>query len=334
MAPSVVPVPPLAELLDGMRVVSIPLNTRFRGVLHREIAYLRGPLAYGEFSPFLEYQPAEASRWLLAAIEAGWVGWPQPVRDAVPVNATVPAVSADRVPEVLARFDGCRTAKVKVAEVGQSLQDDLERVAAVRAVMGAGAAVRVDANGGWDVAQASDALARLSAFDLEYAEQPCPSVEELRDLRIALARQGTDVQVAADESIRKAEDPLRVVQMQAADIAVIKVPPLGGVASALRIAEQCGIPVVVSSALDSSVGMAAAVALAAALPELPHACGLGTINLFEGDVTANSLVPQAGSITVRPVRVEDQLLERWAATPERTRVWRDRVIACHAQLVS
>ncbi|AKU17975.1 o-succinylbenzoate synthase [Luteipulveratus mongoliensis] len=324
--------PALDDLLDGLRVVQLPLNTRFRGVLEREIAYVRGPLGYGEFAPFLEYDAAEASRWLASAIEAAWVGWPAAVRSSVPVNATVPAVPADQVADVLGRYDGCRTAKVKVAAPGQSLQDDLDRVAAVRDVMGPDAAIRVDANGGWDVEQARDALSRLSSYGLEYAEQPCETVEELRDLRVALAHQGIDVLVAADESIRKADDPLRVVELEAADVAVIKVAPLGGVAAALEVASACGIPVVVSSALDSSVGMAAGVALAAALPELPYACGLGTLELFSADVTAKSLVPQRGSVDVRDVDVETALLHRWEAPVERRQHWARRVAECYTHL--
>lgn len=322
--------PDLDALLAGLRVVQIPMRTRFRGVTVREAAMLHGPAGWGEFSPFPEYAPAEASRWLIAAVEAAWRDWPDPVRESVPVNATVPAVSPRQVPEVLARYDGCSTAKVKVAERGQHLEDDLDRVAAVRDVMGPGARIRVDANGGWDVAQATEALRRLAPYGLEYAEQPCPSVGELARLRVALAHRGIDVLVAADESIRKASDPLRVVREEAADVIVVKVAPLGGVRTALRIAAECGLPTVVSSALDTSVGMAAGVALAAALPELPHACGLGTVELLEGDVTADRLVPSGGQVTVRRPGPDEGLLARWAAPRDRELWWRDRVQAAHA----
>jgi O-succinylbenzoate synthase len=321
--------PPLTELVAAMRVVAIPMAVRFRGVDVREAVLLRGPVGWGEFSPFLEYEPAEASRWLAAAVEAAWQGWPEPRRVEVPVNATVPAVAADQVPGVLARFDGARTAKVKVAEAGQSLQDDLGRVAAVREVLGPQGRIRVDANGGWSVEQASDALKRLAAYDLEYAEQPCAEVSELRALRLALARQGVDVPVAADESIRKAEDPVRVAREEAADLVVVKVAPLGGVRRALEIVAQCGLPAVVSSALDTSVGMAAGVALAAALPELPYACGLGTVALLQGDVSNSPLVPARGALAVRRVTVDEELLDRWAAPPERQEWWRGRLGACH-----
>jgi O-succinylbenzoate synthase len=323
--------PPLAELLEGMRVVSIPMRVRFRGLSVREVALVHGPVGWGEFGPFPEYDDLESSRWLGAALEAGWLGWPAPVRDSVPVNATVPAVPANDVGDILARYDGCSTAKVKVAERGQRLEDDVDRVAAVREVMGSKARIRVDANGGWTVAEATDALRRLAAYGLEYAEQPCASVQELAALRVALARNGIDVLVAADESIRKASDPMRVVREGAADVIVAKVAPLGGVRAALAIAEECGLPTVVSSALDTSIGIRAGLALAAALPELPFACGLGTVELMAGDVTDDSLVPVAGSTALRDLTVDQELLEQWEAAADRQSWWRERLIRCHAQ---
>lgn len=305
------------------------MQVRFRGVMHREIALFAGPSGWGEFSPFLEYDAPEASRWLGAAIDAAWGRWPEPVRSVVPVNATVPAVAAADVAGVLARYDGCRTAKVKVAERGQSLTDDVDRVAAVRDAMGGDAFVRVDANGGWSVDDAAGAIAALAPYGLEYVEQPCATVEELVELRNLLARNGIDVLIAADESIRKAEDPLRVARLGAADVAVVKVAPLGGVSAALRIATESGLPTVVSSAIDSSVGIAAGVALAAALPALPHACGLGTLELMAGDVVTDSLVPQGGSITVRRPQPDPALLDEHRAPEDRQTWWRERVAACH-----
>jgi O-succinylbenzoate synthase len=236
------------------------------------------------------------------------------------------------VPAILARYDGCSTAKVKVAQSGQSLQDDLDRVAAVRDVMGPQARIRVDANGAWSVDEATDVLTRLTAYQLEYAEQPCASVEELAKLRIALVRKGIDVLVAADESIRRASDPMRVVREEAADVIVVKVAPLGGVRSALAISGECGLPTVVSSALDTSVGIRAGLALAAALPELPFACGLSTVELLEGDVTQKSLVPRAGSIALRDLKVDEVLLGRWLAPAERQQWWRERLTRCHRLL--
>ncbi|GGB42819.1 o-succinylbenzoate synthase [Flexivirga endophytica] len=324
--------PSLDTLLSTMHVVSIPMQVRFRGVMHREIALFAGPSGWGEFSPFLEYDAPEAARWLDAAIDAAWGSWPAPLRSSVPVNSTVPAVEASEVSAVLARYDGCRTAKVKVAERGQALTDDVSRVAAVRDAMGADAFVRIDANGGWSVDDAASAIAALAPYGLEYVEQPCATVEELVDLRKLLARNGIDVLIAADESIRKAEDPLRVARLGAADVAVVKVAPLGGVAAALQIATDAGLPTVVSSAIDSSVGIASGVALAAALPELPHACGLGTLELMAGDVVADSLVPQRGSIAVRRPEPVAALLEERRAPEDRQAWWRDRVAACFAHL--
>lgn len=323
-------VPDLEELLAAAYVVSIPLRTRFRGVEHREAMILRGPSGDAEFAPFLEYDAAESARWLAAAIEAGWGSWPEPVRTSIPVNATVPAVSAAEVAGVLARYDGCTTAKVKVAERGQSLSDDVARVAEVRSLLGRTGRVRVDANGGWSVDDAVRALTALSGFELEYAEQPCATVEELAALRIALARNNVDLRVAADESIRKADDPLRVARLGAADVAVIKVAPLGGVRAALDIALEAGLPTVVSSALDTSIGIAAGVALAAALPSLEFACGLSTVELFTADVTSSPLVPQAGSIAVR--RPVADRVSSVAAPADRQDWWRQRLAAAYAQL--
>jgi O-succinylbenzoate synthase len=325
-------VPAHDELLAGARVVRLPLRVPFRGVVEREALLLHGPAGWGEFSPFLEYDDAEAARWLAAAVEAALVGWPAPRRDRVPVNATVPAVGPQDVPAVLARFPGCSTAKVKVAQAGQGLADDLDRVAAVREVLGPAGRVRIDANAAWDVEQAVRALTALARYDLEYAEQPCAGLDELAAVRTALARSGVDVAVAADESVRKAEDPLHVVLSGAADVVVLKVAPLGGVAPALEVAQACGLPVVVSSALDTSVGIAAGLALAAALPDLPYACGLGTAGLLAADVTAGPLLPVDGHLPVRAVAADPDLLDRHAAPPDREREWRARASRCAALL--
>ena len=328
--------PPLTDLLDSARVVRLPLHRRFRGILEREAVLFEGPAGWGEFAPFLEYGPAEASRWLEAGIEAAWRGFPAPHRDRVEVNATVPAVPADDVPAVLARFPGCRTAKVKVAEAGapfrERLAQDVARVAAVREALGPAGKVRVDANTGWSVEEAFEALTALGEFDLEYAEQPCATLEEMALLRRRLAAAGTPVLLAADESVRKAEDPLRVAGLEAADVVVLKVAPLSGVRTALAVAQACGLPVVVSSALDTSVGLAAGTALAAALPDLPHACGLGTAALLAADVTQDPLLPVGGSLPVGAVRVSPELLELHRAPAERETWWRERLTAAHGVL--
>ncbi|MGI4895074.1 MAG: o-succinylbenzoate synthase, partial [Janthinobacterium lividum] len=294
------PLPPISEVQERAHVVRLPLRRRFRGILEREVLLLAGPAGWGEFAPFLEYGPAESSRWLAAGVEQAWSGFPPPLRSTVQVNATVPAVAAGDVPAVLAGFPGCRTAKVKVAEPGrpfeQGLREDLARVRAVREVLGREGRVRIDANAGWSVEEAERALTSIAEVGLEYAEQPCATLEEMAELRRRLAAAGTSVLLAADESVRKAEDPLRVAGLEAADLVVLKVAPLAGVRAALAVARACGLPVVVSSALDTSVGLAGGVALAAALPELPFACGLGTGALLAADVTHEPLLPIDGAV--------------------------------------
>jgi o-succinylbenzoate synthase len=308
----------LDGLIGTMRAFAIPMRTKFRGITVREGALIEGPAGWGEFSPFAEYGPRESARWLASAIESATVPWPEPLRDRIAVNVTVPAVGPERAREIVAA-SGCLTAKVKVAEKGQATGEDVERVAAVRDALGPGGRIRVDANGGWDVPTAARMLRRLGAYGLEYAEQPCPTLEELAELRRLV-----DIPVAADESVRRAEDPLRVRAAGAADIVVVKVQPLGGVRPALRIARECGLPVVVSSAVDSSVGLAAGVALAAALPDLPYACGLATMSLLEGDVTALPLAESGGALPVRRPPVDQGVLARWETDPE---PWRARAMA-------
>ena len=322
--------PTIAELLDGARVVALPLVTPFRGITVREAMLLHGPHGWTEFSPFTEYDDAEASTWLAAAIAFGWEATPAAVRDGIPVNATLPAVAPDEVESVLSRFPGARTVKVKVAERGQVLADDVARVRATRAFLGPVGRIRVDANGGWNVDEAERAAHALDPFDLEYLEQPCATVEELAELRARL--HDWSLPIAADESVRKAEDPLAVARAGAADLLVLKAQPLGGVAAALRIASEARLPVVVSSALDTSVGLSMGAALAAALPELEYDCGLGTAALLAADVTADPLLPHDGAISVRRVEPDADLLERHAASAERDAWWRERLTRCAALL--
>ena len=308
----------LAAALPTVRAFAIPMRTRFRGITVREGALIRGPAGWGEFSPFAEYGPRECARWLACALEAAFTPWPEPVRDRVGVNVTVPAVSPQRAAAIVAA-SACRTAKVKVAERGQSETEDISRVAAVRAALGPAGRIRVDANGGWEVDQAARMLAALAEFGLEYAEQPCASLAEMARLRRRVS-----VPLAADESIRRAEDPLAVRAAGAADIVVLKVQPLGGVRSALRVARACGLPVVVSSAVESSVGLAAGLALAAALPELQYDCGLATMSLLAADVTADPLAEQGGMLPVRSAAPDP---ERLAAVESDPAPWQSRMAA-------
>ncbi|MGA9148178.1 MAG: o-succinylbenzoate synthase [Candidatus Nanopelagicales bacterium] len=327
----------LAQLLAGATPFALPLAKSFRGVTVREGVLLQGPSGFGEFAPFLEYDDSACARWLTSAVEAAYGTWPQAVRDRVPVNAIVPAVSPHDAAAMAYRAyvgDGCTTVKVKVAEAGQSLEDDVARVAAVRSAhWSAGVhhpAIRIDANGAWTVAEAVTAIRELdnASGGLEYVEQPCRTLDELAELRTRIS-----VPIAADESIRTANDPIRAARMGAADIIVVKVPPLAGVQLALEVVRAAGVPVVVSGAMDSSVGLAAGVALAAAVDSLPFACGLGTGALLADDLVDAPVRPRHGSLAVtRTAPDPDRLAaaaERLGA--ERTSWWLDRLArAWHA----
>ena len=312
--------------MNQTRVYAIALRTRFRGITVREGMLLHGAAGWGEWSPFLDYEPAVAEPWLRCAEEAAAGDWPEPVRDVVPVNVTVPAVGPEQAHAIVAA-GGCTTAKVKVAEPGQDLADDQARLEAVRDALGGAGRVRIDANGAWSV---DDAVAAIGILDkaaggLEYVEQPCASVEEL-----AAVRRAVDVPIAADESIRRAEDPYRVRDLEAADIAVLKVQPLGGVRACLRIAGEIGLPVVVSSALETSVGIAAGLALAGALPELPYACGLATVQLLTADLVTDPLLPEEGVLPVRLPMVDPRALDLLEAPPDRVAHWEARLAEVRA----
>lgn len=311
-------------------VYSVPMRMRFRGIDVREGVLIEGDAGWGEFCPFLEYDDRVAAAWLATAIEASTTGWPAPVRDLVPVNCTVPAVGPERAYEIAAT-SGCTTAKVKVADHPNSLGEDADRLAAVRDALGPDGFVRCDANGLWQVDEAVTAIRALdrAAGGLQYVEQPCRTIGEL-----AAVRKRVDVPIAADESIRQAEDPMRVAVAEAADIAVLKCAPLGGVRRALEVAEAAGLPCVVSSALETSIGLAAELALAGALPQLDYACGLGTIGLLAGDVVAESFVPVDGMLPVprRPPVPDATLLERFAADDERADWWRERLARAGLEL--
>lgn len=322
--------PDAQELIAKAHVVRLPLVTRFRGVTEREALLLHGPRGWGEFSPFLEYDDTESAAWLAAAVEAAWGERPPVRRDRVPVNATLPVVPVERIPEVLERFGEVRTVKVKVADAAETLADDVARVRAVRRALGPTGRIRVDANGAWNVDQAERAAHELAPFDLEYLEQPCATVPELAELRERL--HDWQLPIAADESVRKADDPLAVARAGAADLIVVKVQPLGGAARALRIVAEAGLPAVVSSALDTSVGLAMGARLAAALPELEFDCGLGTAALLAADVTHDPLLPVDGAIPLRDVEPDADLLRQHAAPPERVAWWHDRLRRCAALL--
>lgn len=321
-----VSIPSLDDLLAAAVPFALPLRDPFRGLRVREGVLLEGPAGWGEFAPFDDYSDAAAARWLDSAIEAAFTGWPQRRRSVVEVNAIIPAVDADdaaRLAREAVVDRGCRTIKVKVGS--EDIGADERRVGAIRDVLsehlGPGrGAIRIDANGAWDVRRGREALQTLAAFGLEYVEQPCATREEMRELRRLVS-----VPFAADEIIRLSEGPVTRLS-EIADIAVLKPAPLGGAAALLRQAAELDIPVVVSGSLDSSVGLGTALAAAGALPELPFASGLGTGALFARDL-AEPVVPRDGRIPVERAAPDRQALDEAAArvSGERRAFWRQRV---------
>jgi o-succinylbenzoate synthase len=297
----------------------IPMTLPFRNVRARRGVLVRGPAGWGEWSPFPEYGPELTARWWCAAVEAATRPWPRPLRDEVAVNAIVPAVGPERAQQIV-RESGCTTAKVKVGE-----GDDRARVEAVRDALGPHGRLRIDVNATWDVDTAVRRLRELAAYDLEYVEQP---VADLRDF--SRLRTKVDVPLAADEAVRLAPDPLHIPGIAAADVVILKVQPLGGVRRCLAVAEAAGRPAVVSSAVETSVGLAAGLALAAALPDLAGACGLGTLSLLAGDITADPLRPVGGRLRVRRPTPDPALLERWSAAPAVTEQLYARLAAARA----
>ena len=326
------PLPPLQEVLENLFTVEIPMTVTFRGVNSRQSALICGPYGWGEFAPFLEYGPQESAAWLACALEAAWLPAPEPVRTRIPLNATLPAVPAERVPEVLAKYEGeIQELKIKVAEKGQSLADDIARVAAAREAL-PNARLKVDANMGYALAGALDALRKLCEYGIIYAEQPVASIEDMAALRFAIAKEGLPARIAADESIRKAEDPLKVARANAADLMVIKAAPLGGVRRALALVEQAQLPAVVSSALESSVGIATGASLAASLPTLRYGCGLGTVSLMAEDVTDEPLIARDGFMDLRAITPSPQRLGHLATDEQTHQWWVERVTACYRVL--
>ena len=318
--------PALTDLLASARVVSLPLRTKFRGVVDREVMLFEGPNGWAEWSPFLEYPDEEAAVWLSAAIEFAYGSMPTLQRDRIAVNATLPAVAPEQVATVLARFGSFSTVKIKVAEPGQTPGQDVDRIIEVRKLYPE-AKIRLDANGGWSPELSFSFIKALAGqgIELEYLEQPCKTIDELARLRQMIAESSFNVPIAADESVRKASDPMAVVEAEAADILVLKAAPLGGVSRALEIARGAGLPVVVSSALDSSVGISMGAYLAAALPDLRFDCGLATASLLAGDVTREPLLPVDGFIDVRRVEIDQQKLDIFEAEDHRIDWWVDRL---------
>lgn len=303
----------MSHALEALELypVRIPMRHRFRRLDDREAVLIRGPEGWGEFSPFPEYQPDVTTRWLAAALELACTRLPAPHRSEVPVNVTIPAVDPETAAALVVE-SGATTAKVKIGNPGDTETDDLLRVGAVRDALGTGGKVRVDVNASWDLDTAIARLEGLSIFDLEYVEQPVPTVEEMAELRRRVS-----VKIAADEVVRQGPNPLRVIDEGAADVLILKVQPMGGVTRVVELAEFSSIPVVISSAVETSIGMYGGLLAASLLDELPHACGLGTVALMAGDPTLDPLIPKNGTLKVRRPEPDPDLLERWRPEAER-----------------
>ena len=319
--------PAIADLLGSARVISVPMRVKFRGVTHREAVLFEGPHGWTEWSPFLEYEDEEAAVWLRAALEFGFTPAPRINKSAIYINATLAAVAAELVEEQLAAFGKFRTVKIKVAEPGQSIEDDLSRVRKVHELYPA-ANIRLDANGGFDIATAIELAKELAidAIDLEYFEQPVKTIAELAEVRIKLARIG--VKVAADESVRKVSDPLAVAHANAADVLVIKAQPLGGISSALDITREAKLAVTVSSALETSVGISMGLHLAAALEVESFDAGLGTVALLADDVCEEPFIAENSMLYVKRAVPSEAKLQSLAADSERTQWWHERLKRC------
>lgn len=302
---------PVLESLE-LYPVRIPMRHPFRRVDHREAVLMKGPSGWGEFSPFPDYPPVVTARWLAAALELACGSIPDAGRSAIPVNVTVPAVAPDTAASLVAE-SGASTAKVKIGNPGDTEADDEERLAAVRDALGASGHIRIDVNASWDLETASRCLESLSRFNLQYAEQPVATIEDMSELR-----RRTDVPIAADELVRESRHPLRILEKGAADVLILKCQPMGGVVRVLDLARRSTVPVVISSALETSVGMYAGLLAASLLDELPYACGLGTVALIEGDPTLSPLIPRNGMLEVRRPEPDPDLLERWRPKPSRS----------------
>ena len=299
-----------------LSVVSIPVKNNFRSVKNREIALFQGPEGWSEFSPFLEYSSAESAVWLKAAIEAATKPAPKPIRDLVEVNATLPNVKPQEVSSILKGFQGCTTVKIKINDF---LNDHLILQEVLKVMPKA--KFRLDINGGW---QLEEAVANLTNYEqefpgqIDYIEQPCIDLADIKSLRGKV-----NLKIAVDESIRKflSSDLTKIKEV--ADIAIIKWAPSGGISAALEIIEKIKLPVVISSALESSVGISHGVALASVVPNLYGACGLGTVSLLEGDVTSKPLIAEDGFIKHR--KITPDLIEQFNVEPARLIWWQDRV---------
>jgi O-succinylbenzoate synthase len=321
--------PRLNDLVANAKVVSIPLRTKFRGLTERELLVFEGPNGWSEWAAFTEYKDEEAATWLQAAIEWGFDKVPEPVRKQVPVNAILPAVPANEVAKMLGRAGAFSTVKIKVADQKQTIADDLARILEVRNSY-PDVKLRLDANGGYTAPQALELIAELeiNSIELEFFEQPVATIAELSELRVEIAKRGQKIKLAADESVRKSSDPLAVELAGAADLLVLKSAPLGGINSALAVANSSNLEICASSAMQSSIGLAAELHFASCLPELNYDAGLGTGFLFGGDLTADRLIPENGVLELRRPKINTSSLEILKAEDHRFDWWVARLERC------
>jgi O-succinylbenzoate synthase len=305
------------ELFSTMRVIALPTKTNFRGISVREVALFQGAAGWGEFSPFLEYQPSECVPWLQSAIEAATQPWPELHRNKVKVNGTIPALNQpSEIERIVESFPGVNTFKVKV---GENLSQDIVRLAKVRTLRPK-AKIRIDVNGNWSVATAITNLRAIyeNIGAIEYVEQPCQNVKDLRELKAKLK---VDIPIAGDEVLRKSADPFSEDLQGAVDILVLKVQPLGGIARAHKLAQHHKLPIVVSSALESAVGISQGLALAASFKDMNFDSGLATGSLLSADVGSLPIVD--GEIEVERISPNLDGLE---VSPERYKWWQDRLM--------
>ena len=299
------------QLLDTLRVIALPMKTKFRGITVREVALFKGEYGWGEFSPFLEYDDAESAPWLASAIEAATTPKPQLYRSSVAVNGTIPALNEpEALKAIVNSFPGVNTFKVKV---GNNLVEDLARVNAIRQLR-PNAKVRIDVNGLWSVAQAEEFLS--SVGEVEYVEQPCATLEELRELKTR-----TSVKIVGDEILRKASNPFEIDLSGAIDFLMLKVQPLGGIKRAHALAEHHNLPIVISSALESAVGINYGLILAASFEEMKFDCGLGTGSLLAADVAHLPIVD--GKIEISEFEPQ---LDGFDVAPDRFDWWKNRIM--------
>ena len=305
------------ELFPDFLVLSIPLRNKFRGITTREVAIFKGTHGWTEFGPFLEYGDQEAATWLIAALEAANKPWPKIFRDKVSINATLPIVQPSEVSTILERFSGCKTIKIKVDDFDNA---SLVLEAALNEIPDA--KIRLDVNGSWSADQAIRNLNNFySRFGdiFEYIEQPCSHLDDL-----ALVKSSVDIKIAADESIRKNLSSDFTDLKRFADIAILKWQPVGGFQAAHTLADVIGLPVVISSALETGIGISHGAALAASFDSNTYASGLGTVALFEADICNPAVVAVDGFIDVK--RQEPDGYERYLASPERASYWRERIL--------